>query len=202
MFTIRLFLSLILSSMLMASPSPLGESAKYQLDKDPKRTSSFIKSGWFNADVTHFLAEKIPPAYQIVIQYAFKIYLVGTQQGTEKTLIDKNYFDPEFLENLRLAGHYEGAQFKVDHLGFADAKTLDGHVYPHCDRLRFYDVVSVHPLTHLIASMLASPDGEIQDLVIHAHVFFGIPVLGGAKIDVSGLYEGLRFKVGVDFVSP
>lgn len=200
----RLFFSgFLFSALLVATPSPLGQFAKYQLDKDPKRTSSVIKSGEFFARVTQFLLELNPAAYEVTLDYTLKIMFHGTQQGKEKTPVEETYFDPKFMEDLRVSKHFEGANFKVDHLGFKDAVNLDGHKYPHCDVLKFYDIEQNHPLANLGRLLVvADAQSTIENLVIGAHYFSEIPVLGGAKIDVSGVYDGFKFKAGGDYATP
>ena len=90
---------------------------------------------------------------------------------------------PEFLEELRQNGTYVGPDFKIDHLGYEDADNMDGAFYPHCDKLRIYDIPDSSP-------------NDITDMEIIADVSYGIPVLGAVKMDITGKYRGQRIKVG------
>lgn len=182
-------LSLFCAASFAATPDILGQKARYVLDKDPKRTSSMIQSGKVDASVTQHLATASPPAYEITLNYQFKIQLMGNQEGTQAEAVDAEFFKPEFLENLRKTGSYEGANFKAKHLGYADAKNLDGKLYQNCDKVLLYDFDT------------ADTGEDIQDLQVLVHVYPGLPVLGGAKIDATGKYNGLPVKVGGDYVA-
>ncbi len=198
-----LILAFAISFELAASENPLGEMARYTVDKDPKRTSSMIKSGRLDAQVSQFLTES--SAYEVAISYTFQVQFAGNQQGTEKANIDESYFEDAFLENLRQTGHYAGAEFKADHIGYADAKNLDGKFYAHCDKIKFYEIKQSpsYALYWLATSLLGGNfRADIENLVVIAHVFPNIPVLGGAKVDVSGTYQGIKIKAGGDYVSP
>ena len=132
---------------------------------------------------------------------------MGPYKGTKETQIEKEYFSEEFLENLRKTGHYEGQYFKADHLGYADAKNLDGKFYPHCDKILLYDLkepATVNFFNELLGT-LADPEisdrEDIQDVKVLAHVYVGVPVLGAVKVDVSGIYQGMAVKAGGDYMA-
>lgn len=182
---------------------PLGQVANYDIDKNPARTSSMIKSGTVKVSVVKFNeSTSVGPSYDVNIDYKFKISLMGDQNGTEQVAVEKEFFTEEFLIKLRKEKHYEGAYFKADHLGFADAKNMDGKFYPNCDKILLYDMKEPpHAMTDLLASALDVPRADIQDLKALVHIFPGIPVLGGVKIDVSGVYSGMNVKAGGDFNS-
>jgi hypothetical protein len=185
---LALFASSLVCAVSLASvPEIVGQKAHYKLDKDPKRTSSLIKSGKVDVAVTQHIATASPPAYEVTLNYKFDIQLLGPQEGSQPETVDAEYFKPEFLENLRKTGQYEGINFKAKHQGYADAKNLDGKVYKNCDKILLYDFKD------------ADYD-DIQDLQVVAHIYPGVPVLGAVKIDASGKYNGMPVKVGGDFV--
>ncbi len=186
---------------------PVGESAYYKLDRTASRTSSLIQSGELTTHVTRALPDDgSGPAFEVNIDYTFRIQLLGTRTGTETVNVPAAYFTPEFMMNLRQTGHYESAKFKVDHEGYADAVTMDGHHYAHCDKVKIYDIQQGFDDGGVIAvakSLLdvggAGPDDQIDNLVIHAQIFEGVPVLGAVKLDVSGRYSGMNVKAGADY---
>lgn len=200
----------LISSVLSAAIDPLGQSANYKLDKDPNRTSSMLKSGTIKISVPKEAKELSQgPTYNVRIDYDFKIVLMGPYQGTNETQIEKEYFTEEFLENLRKTGHYEGQHFKADHLGYADAKNLDGKMYPHCDKVLLYDLkqpTALNFLSDLLGTMATAeiiPDrADMENIKVLAHLFAGIPVLGAVKVDVSGTYDGMPVKAGGDYMAP
>lgn len=195
------FLISLCSAISMATPEIVGQKARYNLDKDPKRTSSMIKNGTVDASVTQHLATEAPPSYEVKLDYKFNIQLIGPSEGSNLEKLDAYYFDPEFLENLRKNKFYEGTNFKAEHKGFADAKNLDGKVYKNCDVVLLYDITQV-TLANTLFSFAANNGEEIQDLKVLVHIYPGIPVLGGVKIDASGKYNGMNVKAGGDYISP
>ena len=184
-----------------ASQSPTGEIAHYIVDSNPERTSSFIKSGAFDTRVGQFLSESIPPSYEVTLNYFFKIKFIGEQEGIQTTKIDAAYFGETFMSDLRHNGHYETQSFKIDHLGYSDKTNLDGKFYPHCDKIKIYDIQS-GPFVWFARGAFSQDGSTIENLVIVAHIFESIPVLGGAQIDMSGVYNGMDVKAGGDYITP
>jgi len=206
-FSVLSFLFLF-STASKAAIDPLGQSANYKIDTNPKRTSSMLKSGTIKLSVPK-PGEDLSkgPAYQVKIDYKFNVALMGPYQGSKVTQIEQEYFTEEFLKNLREKGHYEGQYFKADHLGYADANNLDGKFYPHCDKVLLYDLKDPSDLNLFkdLLSTLINPQDvdreDIQDLKVLTHVFVGVPVLGAVKVDVSGVYQGTNVKAGGDYMA-
>jgi len=199
----------LFSTLSKASIDPLGQTANYKIDKDPNRTSSMLKSGTIKLSVPGEAKDQSQgPAYRVRIDYNFNVALMGPYQGSKETQIEKEYFTEEFLEELRQKGHYEGQYFKADHLGYADAKNLDGKFYPHCDKILLYDLrePSILNLFNELLGRIASAGllagrEDIQDLKVLTHIYVGVPVLGAVKVDVSGVYEGMPVKAGGDYMA-
>lgn len=202
----RIFVVTLFVSLPAFAEGILGETADYIVDKDPKRTSGMIKKGSFNAVVSNFVQQTVsaPASYEVSLNYNLNISIVGNQQGSQKALLEEKFFTEEFLEDLRKNGTYEGPNFKAKHLGYANAKTLDGNYYPNCDRVLLYDLKQT-PTAEFFSEMLATAHDltrdQIENLQVVAHIYPGIPVLGGAKIDVSGKYSGMNVKMGADYQS-
>ncbi len=197
----------------MAQRNPVGEKCDYQLDRNAQRTSNLIQSGSLAAEITMRKPDaEGGPAYEAKIDYMFRITLIGNRSGTEYVDAPEAFFTEEFLQELRRTGHFESPQFKIDHEGFADANTLDGHHFPNCDKLKIYDIDqgSHSPLVEIARAMVknsvapedVTTDEQIQDLVLHAHIYYGVPVLGAVKLDVSGKYSGINIKAGADIKTP
>ncbi len=196
----------------LADRNPVGEMADYQLDRNAARTSNLIQSGTLKAQVTQLKPDaEGGPVYEAKIDYSFRITLIGNRSGTEFVNAPTTFFTEEFLQELRQTKHYESPQFKIDHLGYADATTLDGHSFPNCDKLKIYDIDQGDrsPLVQMARDMVrsATPEGDttddtIQDLVLNAHIYYGVPVLGAVKLDVSGKYSGINIKAGADYKTP
>lgn len=198
----------LLSNISQAGVDPLGQSANYKIDKDPKRTSSMLKSGTIKLSVPNEGKDQsMGPAYQVKIDYKFNVALMGDYEGTKETQIEKEYFTEEFLQELREKGHYDGQYFKADHVGYADATNMDGKFYPHCDKILLYDLKEPSNLNFFkdflatVADPLFADREDIQDLKVLIHVFVGVPVLGAVKIDVSGIYQGMNVKAGGDYTA-
>lgn len=211
MFGVVLALTLASTSYgsVSANRDPVGEVANYKVDRNSRRTTRMIQSGVMKAEVTTFQAgHPDGPAYEVTIDYSFKIQTMGTRTGTELVSVPEAYFTPEFLEDLRINGEYISDSFKVQHLGYADARTLDGGIYPHCDKIRIYDVQNSElGVVGIARQMLdfgteGSTVSDFEDLEIFAHIKEGLPVLGAAKIDVSGKYQGMNVNAGSDYERP
>lgn len=186
---------------------PVGESANYQLDKNGSRTTGMIQSGSALATVTEFLPDhENGPSYNVSLDYDFVVQFYGRQKGTTKWEFAKEFFEEEFIVNLRARGSYETPDYKIRHEGYADARNMDGSVYPHCDKILIYDVKIPEPSE--VAKILYSSVGidpkiankpPIEDLKIKAHLYAGVPVLGAVKLDLSGIVQGMNAKAGFDF---
>lgn len=200
----RLLMTVLVTcyAALGSDADPVGQKAKYTLDKDPKRTSSMIKSGTVDVSVTKAMLDAQPPAYEVSVQYKVKVALMGDQEGTEARPVDAEYFTPAFIEKLRKDGSYTGPNFKAKHLGYADAKNLDGKQYPNCDKVLLYDIQQGHVMNEMMQTFFGSERADVEDLQVLAHVYAGVPVLGAVKIDANGKYQGMAVKAGGDYVSP
>lgn len=199
---VKSFISILFISSSLSFASLVGETANFNLDKDPQRTSSMIKSGTVKTTVVKYIdTEPNGPAYQTNIDYDFRVTLMGNQKGTEEVLAEESFFAPEFLEKLRQTQHYEGQYFKADHKGYADATTLDGHFYPNCDKVYLYDIKDPRRVLGKIWATI-SGRADLKDPKILAHVYPGVPVLGGVKLDVAGISSGMKIKFGLDYVAP
>jgi hypothetical protein len=178
---------------------PVGERADYVLDRDSSRTSSLVRSGSLVGYVVQYLPDNQPPAYDTHLDYSLRLQIFGSYNGSVGIPIDAPFFTPQFLEDLRVSGHYESPKFKIDHLGYEDATTLAGIAYPNCDVVRIYDID--YSLTQLGPMQAQQPLGgnEIDNLVIVAHIYYGVPVLGAVKLDISGTYQGIGIRVGADY---
>jgi hypothetical protein len=187
--------------------NPLGETASYQLDKAAARTSSLIQSGSGVAKVTDFLPDdEQGPSYNVSLDYDFVVQFYGRQKGTTKTAFSEEFFTPEFMVKLRRVGSIETPDYKIKHEGFADARNMDGGVYPHCDKVLIYDIKmnELNPFAQLLyaAAGLDPSRGDnpqIENLKLAAHVFQSVPVLGAVKLDLSGIVQGMNVKAGFDF---
>jgi len=207
--TVTIALALGSGTFALADRNPVNESAAYSVDKDASRTSNMVQDGNLTALVSdHDANAKDGPAYKVKIDYDFDIVLAGHKQGSQIVEVPDAYFTEKFMADLRASGHYESARFKMDHEGYEDATTMDGHAYSHCDKVRIYDIKKdgAAPIFDIARAMLA-PEGaslsnDIQNLEIRAHVFAGVPVLGAVKLDVSGVYSGLNVKAGADYTAP
>lgn len=203
------FLSLFFCTNLMAIDPDLlvGQKADYKLDKDPKRTTSLLKKGTFQAVIKGYHPNADGgPAMEVALDYRFDVEFMGEQKGVETGLLDYEYFTEEFLIKLRKEGKYESDNFKAIHQGYKDAKTLQGKTYPHCDVILLYDIkdsVLRSGLGSFLASIIqAENQSDIKDMKVLAHLYPGIPVLGAVKIDVSGKYSGMAIKAGADYQTP
>lgn len=190
---------------------PLGEKAHYIVDKNSERTSSMVQSGTLDASVTKFLPDaEGGPAYEVAMDYNFKIIMIGNKTGRMLMEFPKEFFEEGFLEKLREDGEYTAPKFKMKHLGFKDAVNLDGRHYDHCDYVYVYDIVlsqsQLEIMSDIVGSALraqgidVSTTGSFENLEVWVHAKEGIPVLGGVKVDMKGKYEGQPFKVGSDYI--
>lgn len=185
---------------------PVGEEADYEVDPSNDRTMSMIRDGEANATVTQALPDHPDgPAYEVKLDYTFEIRWQGTREGTRTMAVPQEYFTEEFMEQLREEGEYVGPDFKMRHLGYADARTMDGNFYPNCDKILIYDIETdqKQTLRNISRDLFGvGPKNDIEDLEIETHVKVGMPVLGAVKLDVSGRYSGMRVKAGADYVAP
>ncbi len=174
--------------------NPVGEHAFYRIDRNRDRTSSIVSGGEMTARVLGGSHEQ--GEYQVRIDYQIDTYVNGRNKGSEELMLPAKYFSEEFLLQLRRDKYYEVEQFKIRHLGFQDARNMDGRFYPGCDILYFYDLRNKQ-LAALLADMI---DPEMDDINITALVKPAVPVLGAVKLDIRGKYKGSSFKAGADYL--
>ena len=187
--------------------NPVGERSEYLLDRNSSRTSSLIQEGAIATYITQSLPEhQDGPSYEARLDYDILVRFAGRQRGNYTIALPTAYFTPEFFAQLRVAGHYESSKFKMHHLGFADATTMDGRFYERCDKIRIYDIQDPEelPLALVAVQMLQSVVGDlpIDDLELVAHIKEGEPVLGAVKLDLTATYSGLPIKAGADYQHP
>lgn len=183
---------------------PVGERTEFLLDRSSARTSSLVQEGSFATYVTQALPDhQNGPAYETKLDYDIRVRFAGRQRGSYAIALPVSYFTPEFFEQLRESGHFETSQFKVQHLGFANATTVDGAVYENCDKIRLYDIQDIESLPFAQAArdilQAAAGDLPIEDLELVAHVKEGEPVLGAVKLDLTATYSGMPIKLGADY---
>ena len=200
------------STVYAAPRNPIGESADYQLDKHGSRTTSMVSKGSGKGSVNEYLPHTDQgPSYKVQVNYDLTMRFYGHKVGRFEYPLTEKYFDPEFIAQLRQTGHYETPDYKIRHEGFADAKNLDGGRYPNCDKIRFYDI-KIHYFEGLEKLLMIAaglnPDEQdlddlaIEDLQIAGHVYPGIPALGSVKLDITGVIQGVRAKIGFDIKKP
>ncbi len=207
-FALYCFTSFFCAHLFGLDPDLLvGQKANFKLDKDPKRTTSLLKKGTFQAVIKSYQPQaENGPAMEVALDYRFDVEFMGEQSGVESGLLDYEYFTEDFLVKLRKEGKYESENFKAIHQGFKDAKTLEGKFYPHCDVILLYDIKD-STLRNSLGSFLATivqaeNQSDIKDMKVLAHIYPGIPVLGAVKIDVSGKHSGMNIKAGADYQTP
>ncbi len=205
------FVAVAASSNVYASP--VGDKAHYDLDRNSSRTTSMILSGKVDVSVDAYIpGHKDGAAYESSMTYDFNVQMVGRKSGTQKVNVPADYFSPEFMANLRANGSYIGPDFKIQHEGFVDARTMDGNLYPHCDKILIYDMKTygtdsqlgglftiAQDLIAMAAQSQLGTRADVEDLRVRAAIFAGVPVLGAVKLDVSGIVSGFNFKAGGDF---
>lgn len=204
-------------STLASAESPVGDFAHYDLDRNPSRTTSMIMAGKFDVTVDAYIPDhQDGPSYESSLEYDFNVQMVGRKKGSEKMMVPADYFEPDFLQNLRDTGRYDGAGFKVRHEGYMDARNMDGSLYSHCDKILIYDIETTamqcsvageaagfiniaRDLIRMAAQSQLGVTGDVEDLQVRAAIYPGVPVLGAVKLDVSGIVSGFRFKAGADY---
>lgn len=192
---------------------PLGERASYKLDRSSTRTSSTVRDGKSLGTVTEkIVGNDASISYDVKIDYDLDVFLAGRRTGSEIFRFPAAYFTEEFFVELRKKKYYEDANMKMRHEGFSDARTMDGKVYPNCDKLYIYDIkrperMAFFDLAEMISHSMHDlgwvQDSDLaDDMVVRAHVFYGVPVLGGVKLDITGTMSGFKIKTGFDYIAP
>ena len=194
---------------------PQGENAKYQLDRNRHRTSSLIlrgklelKVGVLDSSVGAKGAYKSQFSYDLTVLMGHKVH------GVKNINIPSEFFAPEFMIHLREVKDLDLKSFKIRHLGFADAHTRFGQVYPACDKVLLYDLKGLDTQdfkerleqtigdVYEVQGEMGSAAFDLEDATILAHVSSSLPALGAALIDASGIVSGAKMKVGFDYLPP
>lgn len=188
------FLSIVMLSCGSTSPStmfsdhsadPTGQKARYKVDN--ARTMRAVQSGTF--DLLVMGKSDIDNTYNVKIDYALKIVLLGVKTGSQMEAITQNYWSDLWWEELRKTGHQEATGFKVDHLGYENTTTMNGQQYNACDKIKVYDIDTTGT--------------DAKDVVMIAYISRDrIPALGAAKFDTTGVMSGTKFFLGADYTEP
>lgn len=213
-FSLLCAVSLSMSQLIWADP--VGEEAAYELVRSRSRTSSLITDGTFNIKVLERTEDTDNgPAFRSQYEYDLKIQFAGDQNGDGELHIPIEFFTPEFMEKLRQDGEAETNWFKIKYLGRGPTSTSDGRNYPDADKILIYDIETqqsdklpafVAQAIHMAVKALSHnknlAKGELEDIKIKGDIVQGLPVLGAARMDISGKYSGFNIKAGFDFVTP
>lgn len=211
MKTPKNFLSLLLAVPFVTSVAHanIGERANYFLDKSSNRTHSMIRSGVVKTKVTGF--DRSNNVYKIKADYKLNVMFRGTQRGTRTLDVPPEYMNRELLERLRREKKIVMPKYKLRHLGYKSVRNKDGNRYENCDVIEFHDIDTsgmemkgLRPFVQILidaakAQFNLEKKEQIKNLRIKAHVHRSIPVLGAAKVDMSGIAQGFSFKAGFDY---
>ncbi|NRA44239.1 MAG: hypothetical protein HRU09_04690 [Oligoflexales bacterium] len=214
-------LSLLGMSTVSFGNNPVGENASYKLDRSRSRTSSIIIAGSFKAKVTEHIPEgEKGPSYNNFYQYDLSLRILGRQKGEGNFELIEEVYTPEFIEKVKNEQVVTTEQFTAKYLVQEDVRTNDGSSYPASDYIAISDIdlSQINGLRKLVHQLFAANElvteskpggkpiggdtGDLQNLVIKIAVHSEVPVLGGAKIDLSGIYQGVNFKAGFDYIHP
>ena len=215
----KLFILLIFGMTTVSfGKNPVGENASYEINRSRSRTSSIIRNGSFEAEVTAHVPEgQKGPSYNNFYKYKLSLRLMGTQEGEGNFELIEEVYTPEFIAKVKAEQEVRTEQFTARYLGQEDVTTKDGHSYPGCEYIGIYDIdlSQVNGLSKLVYDVLVAnklvdenkevgkpANGDLEDLTIKIAVHQDVPVLGGAKIDLSGIYQGVSFKAGFDYILP
>lgn len=199
-------LSVIFSVHALAD-APVGEKANYQLDRRRSRTTPSITGGHAVAEVMAFFPDSANgPEYEVRLDYTITAIGVGTEEGVEIIDVPEEFFTPAFMVKLRAKGELHYPDFKIRHLGYEDARTMQGRFYPNCDKIRIFDI-NTESATALVQTMkalaLQATGVKIEKLDITSWMAPGVPVINAAKLDISGVVEPkIYLKAGLDYVAP
>lgn len=187
--------------------NPVGDFAKYELDKGSGRTSYLIRSG--NLE-TRVLSEGAG-VYRSTLAYDVNVLMAGRKKGVEELDVPAEFFSKNFRKDLRRHKISDQGIFKLKHLGVETVTTKSGITYKDCDKILAYDIKmnESSDFQEFIQEALKTQyefldDDDIvregvRDAKVVLHITDGIPVLGAAKIDVSGVVSGFRMKAGFDY---
>ena len=151
------------------------------------------------------------------MDYNLRVSFVGNKKGSVELNAPEEFFTEGFMERLKSEGTIVTPKFSVKYLGKGDAKNMDQKVYPDSEIIEIYDIDTVTSSAFsflglaysfiqevAISSMnvqTSANDTQIEDLVIRAYVHESVPVIGAAKVDLTGKTSGYNFKAGFDYVS-
>lgn len=216
----RFFLLLILGITTTSyAEDPVGEHAQYQLDRKRSRTSSVIMKGSFQAEVTSHVPEgENGPSFNNFYQYDLSLRFMGRQEGEGNFELIEEVYTPEFIAKVKAEQEVTTEQFTARYLGQEDVTTKDGFNYPACEYIAISDIdlSQINGLSELVHKLFLADNfvdngkeigkpirnGDLENLVIKIAVHPDVPVLGGAQIDLSGIYQGVSFKAGFDYLHP
>ena len=207
------------SSSALQDRQPLGQSAYLKIDTSGSRTSGMVRSGELHRTVLG--EDRSNPAdlgFSVKNHCKVSILFMGTKEGEVVSHVSGTIFSAQFLEDLRAGQIYSTPELKIKHNGYKDARNMDGHQYLHADELYIYDIdtnsdAGGFGLSCLSNAMLAAAQvqakarGEvvdlaqgIEDLKITVLLHHDAPVIGEAKLDMTGLYNGSSVKLGGDYI--
>ncbi len=212
-FTGALSLFLSLNSF---ARNPVGEIAKYKLDRNRTRTSTMLTKGLLDFKGGPFKPkEGTKGSYDSQFTYDVNIIMAGHKKGSKHVDIPAEFFSTEYQERLRKEGQIDEEKFKLKYLGVEDVETMDGLKYPKCDKILVYDIKAKDAqdftsfINDLFGSMYVAEHEEsealvakIENIQVVIAITDTVPFLGAVKIDASGRVKGFEFKAGFDYTPP
>jgi hypothetical protein len=205
-----MFLTVCLATVAMGNDrrDPVGEVAKYKLDKSGGRTSMAVSKGAISTTVARTIDDQNGKSYGVKIDYDVTLKITGSFKDSFEMVFPENFFTPDFIDNLRNSGSYVSDQYKITYDGQADASNSDGRVFPKADLLTIYDIkVDGEKGLYRLLCIAAGFDPDevsvekalpMANMKIKAHVYQGIPALSSVKLDLSGKIKGIPTKLGFD----
>jgi len=195
----KFVLALLCSFSFPVMSAEVGETALYLLNRE--NSSSVIKSGSIITEIKSY--DQDLHTYDVHSTCDFKIQFRGDLKGTMLTTLTGGLFDGSLLEQLRSAGSYETENFKIKHLGFERVVTPQGYSYENTDKIYVYDInLPDEELECLGSSLLPQAEPmNVQNLTVTFWITPEIPVLGLARVYITGRTSGVNFKAGLDYVS-
>jgi len=196
--------------------NPIGEIAKYKLDRAQSRTSGVVQRGVLNFKGGEFKQKGDKSVYETTLNYDLRILIAGNKKGEKMVDVPSEFFSEDFITRLKEEGVIDQGTFKLKYLGVEDVKTIFGVEYRDCHKIQVYDVKSMHTeelasFTEVFEEMYKAEQGEplpstaelkVKNIKAILRLSNEVQLLGAVKVDVSANVSGANMKAGFDYWPP
>lgn len=175
----------------------VGESQRYQLNKNSSRTSWVVKDASGTATLLDYRIDpKIGPAYNLKIEYCVDIRAYGKECGVIVLLFPEYMLHDEFASQLQKYRPLVLETYTMDYVDMGKAIDANGATYEQSLIAKLYKISD----KVFIGNKQSAFSALLSDLVITLKLKPSRIALGVVELDLQGKFAKIPLKMGLDVI--